>query len=69
MSSPELKLLKRFAAKYIWWRTPDEAATQPERVVFQVMDLGDYDDVQELAKAVGDEYLKNIMGHARTLNP
>ena len=57
-------LLKRYAAKYIWWQTPDEAAALPERVVVQVMELGDYDDVQILAQAVGDEYLRKVLIHA-----
>ena len=41
--------LKKFALKYIWWKTPDEAVDTPERVIAQVMNIGDYWDVQELA--------------------
>jgi hypothetical protein len=36
----------------------------PERVVAQVMNIGDYDDVQALAAAVGDEYLRRVLLHA-----
>jgi len=36
--------LKQFAAKYIWWKTPEEAVARPERVIAQVMNIGDYDD-------------------------
>ena len=36
----------------------------PERVVAQVMDIGDFDDVQALADAVGDEYLRRVILHA-----
>lgn len=64
MPRPGQELLKRFAARYIWWRTPEEAAAMPERVVAQVMELGDYDDVTALAQATGDEYLKDILVHA-----
>lgn len=56
--------LRRLAAKYIWWKTPDEAARQPERVVAQVMEMGDYDDVQWLAIRFGDDYLREVITHA-----
>ncbi len=36
----------------------------PERVVAQVMNIGDYDDVQILAKQVGDDYLRQVLTHA-----
>jgi hypothetical protein len=49
MHQIDRKILKRLATKYIWWKTPDEALQQPERVVAQVMDIGDYEDVQMLA--------------------
>jgi hypothetical protein len=57
-------LLVDLAAKYLWWLTPAEAAAMPARVVAQVMHLGDYADVQRLAEAVGDDYLKAVLVHA-----
>ncbi|MCU0575159.1 MAG: hypothetical protein MUC41_19555 [Syntrophobacteraceae bacterium] len=64
MPHPDPKLLKRYAARYIWWKTPDEAVEMPERVVAQVMDMGDFDDMRELAEAVGDDYLRHVIVHA-----
>jgi hypothetical protein len=55
----------RFAPRYVWWKTPEEAVEMPERVVAQVMNIGDYDDVQALAAAVGDEYLRRVLVHAK----
>lgn len=63
MARLDHKTLKHYAAKYIWWKTPDEAEKMPERVVAQVMNIGDYDDVQALAKAVGESYLREILDH------
>ena len=63
-SVPDRDMLKRFAAKYVWWKTPDEALRQPGRVVAQVMNIGDYDDVQLLAACVGDNYLREELTHA-----
>ena len=53
--------LKRFAARYIWWKTPDEAMATPDRVIAQVMDIGDYRDVQDLAHLVGDDTLRRVL--------
>ncbi|MEW9824914.1 MAG: hypothetical protein AB2992_07265 (plasmid) [Candidatus Symbiodolus clandestinus] len=56
--------LKPLANKYIWWKAPDEAISMPERVIAQVMNLGDYTDVQLLANQVGDDVLREILSHA-----
>ena len=56
--------LKAFAAKYIWWKSPDEAVTSPERVMAQVMNIGDYHDVQSLAEAAGDDSLRHVLTNA-----
>ena len=56
--------LKQLAGKYLWWRTPDEAMAMPERVIAQVMNIGDYADVQTLAAQIGDEVLRNVLTHA-----
>lgn len=48
------------AARYIWWKSPN-ASEDPRRVAAQVMNIGDYDDVQALARAVGDDYLRDVL--------
>lgn len=52
------------ASKYIWWKAPDEAADMPDRVIAQVMNIGDYADVQYLANKVGDDVLCDVLTHA-----
>ncbi|MDR2173281.1 MAG: hypothetical protein LBE32_03645 [Burkholderiales bacterium] len=56
--------LKPLASKYIWWKTPDEAVLMPERVIAQVMNIGDYADVQWLVSLVDDEVLREVLTHA-----
>jgi hypothetical protein len=56
--------LAGFARKYMWWTTADIAVTMPERVVAQVMDIGDYDDVQALATLAGDDFLRVVLQQA-----
>ena len=58
------KIAKGYAAKYIWWKTPEEASTMPQRVVAQVMNLGDYDDVQALLANAGEDYFRDVLLHA-----
>jgi hypothetical protein len=57
--------LKPFASKYIWWKTPDEAVTLPQHVIAQVMNIGDYDDVQLLVAQLGDEVLREVLMQAQ----
>jgi len=56
--------LRSLARRYLWWRSPAEAASTPRRVFAQVMDIGDYEDVQRLAHAVGDDVLRDVLTHA-----
>lgn len=58
------KVLRPLASKYIWWKTPDEALTMPQRIIAQVMNIGDYTDVQTLTNQIGDEILREVLIHA-----
>ncbi len=46
--------------------TPDEAITMPDRVVAQVMNIGDYNDVQAMATLMKDDYLRTVLQRAET---
>ncbi|MGH9893896.1 MAG: hypothetical protein ACREA0_18310 [bacterium] len=61
MGQIDSEILWQFAAKYIWWKTPREALRYPERVIAQVMDIGDYDDVQKLVGQLSTEYLRQLL--------
>jgi hypothetical protein len=43
-------LLRLLASKYVWWKTPDESLRFPQRVIAQVMNIGDYNDVQAMVR-------------------
>ena len=57
-------LIERLAAKYVWWKTPEDAARTPDRVIARVMQLGDYADVQHLVATLGDEHLRGVLRRA-----
>ena len=63
--NPNLQeLLKRLSAHYIWWKSPDEAMRNPRRIIAQVMNIGDFEDMQQLAEILGDEALRGVLRDA-----
>jgi len=56
--------MRRWAATYIWWKTPEEALDYPDRLLAQVMNLGDYADVQEMVEALGTDRLIAVLRRA-----
>ncbi len=64
MGQVDKESLKELARKYIWWKTPEEALESPSRVIAQVMNIGDYADVQAMANQVGDDTLRDVLTHA-----
>ena len=61
MKPLEQEALRGWATKYIWWKAPDEALAHPERIVAQIMNIGDYDDVRTLFKLADEEYLRAVL--------
>jgi hypothetical protein len=64
LAPPDVEFLRPFALKYLWWKTPEEALESPRRIIAQVMDIGDYDDVQAIANRLGDEVLRATIENA-----
>jgi hypothetical protein len=64
MKRAQRELLLRLAAKYVWWKRPEEAVQWPERVAAQVMNIGDCDDVQRLVDVLGNGYLRQVLANA-----
>ena len=57
-------VLKSFAKKYIWWKTPEDAVLYPRRIIAQVMNMGTFEDVQKLVQHMGVDILKDVIAHA-----
>lgn len=58
------QILVPFARKYVWWKTPEDAVAKPWRVVAQVMDIGDYEDVQRLVRLLGEDAFRDAIAAA-----
>lgn len=52
------------ANKYIWWKSPEEAIELPARVIAQVMNIGDYADVELMTREIGDDVLREVLVNA-----
>jgi hypothetical protein len=57
-------LLHELAARFVWWKAPDDAVAYPQRVIAQVMNIGDFDDVQRLSRAFDDDVLREAIQQA-----
>lgn len=64
ISPSQAGLLERWAARYIWWKSVQEALRYPNRIIAQVMNIGDYDDVQALVETFGEKALREIVRNA-----
>ena len=57
-------LLNHLASTYIWWKTPEEALRYPDLLLAQVMDIGTFEDIQNLVRLLGEERLASVLRHA-----
>ena len=57
--------LRKLATKYIWWKSPDEALDMPQRIIAQVMDIGDYTDVRQLERTMSTAALIEVVRSAQ----
>ena len=64
MPNDNLELLQRLAQRYIWWKPPDEAVRDPQRVIAQVMNIGDWDDASAMRRHLGDDALRDALARA-----
>lgn len=49
---------------YIWWQSAEESLARPERLIAQIMDIGDWDDERNLEISLGAELLRDVLTHA-----
>ena len=56
--------LVRWAKRYIWWKSVPDALRYPNRIIAQVMNIGDYDDLLALIAIFGEEALREVVRHA-----
>ena len=65
MTSQQLDQIRHLASRYIWWQSPEEVMSQPDRLIAQSMNLGDYADVQYMVNAIGTGPLLKALSSAQ----
>ncbi len=63
-SSQSSLVLKQLARRYVWWNTPEWALKHVNILLANIMNLGNWDDIQLLRKTMGDEALKQVLRRA-----
>ncbi|HLH90010.1 MAG TPA: kelch repeat-containing protein [Xanthobacteraceae bacterium] len=55
------ELIAELGRKYIWWGPAGDAPHRANRIIAQVMNIGTYDDIRRLEKALGFGRLAEVM--------
>lgn len=61
MQSSIEDLIETLGRKYVWWPPTGDQPHQPARIIAQVMNLGTYEDIRRLERAVPPERLAEVM--------
>jgi hypothetical protein len=71
LSADQVDLLKRFAQRYIWWQPPEESLKSHNRILLQVMEIGDWEDCLAMVNGFPTERLDEALreGTAGTISP
>jgi hypothetical protein len=64
MNNLSSDFLQYLAEKYIWWKTVDEAMLFPNLILLQVMNIGDWPDVEGMTEKAGVAMLRNVLKSA-----
>ena len=57
-------LLEPLAARLIWWQPVDQSLADPDRVIAQVLELGTFEEGEQLRQALGDGRLARVLQQA-----
>ncbi|HEX5274985.1 MAG TPA: hypothetical protein VFW34_06900 [Candidatus Rubrimentiphilum sp.] len=63
-SSEQQKLLRELAEKYFWWQEPGNAPRSNRRIIAQVMEFGDFDDVERAIDVLGIGAFAGVLRNA-----
>jgi hypothetical protein len=64
MSDTQKTFLEKAAARYIWWKTPNEILAYPQKIFAQVMNIGVWDDIYKLVELFPREDLLDVLNSA-----
>ncbi len=64
MEQGGIELLQVLAKKYIWWKAADDPSLSARRVIVQIMNVGDFNDVRAALDMLGPQSFEDALRHA-----
>jgi len=61
----KISALERLTPKYLWWEPVSDRGFEEDRILAQIMNIGDFFDMQEVEKEVGKERLRQVIAKAQ----
>lgn len=65
LSERQRQILAPLATRYIWWKTADQSLAQPHRLIAQIMNIGDWHDVELMRSCVSNSTLQHVLAQAQ----
>jgi hypothetical protein len=65
MNDGTRQIIAEFGRKYLWWKPVGDQPQSEDRIIAQTMNLGTYDDILALERAIPASRLIEIMLHAQ----
>lgn len=59
------RLLHELATRYLWWERGRVSELSARRVVAQIMDVGEYDDIERAIDLFGEAVFLDALAHAQ----
>lgn len=60
----QLIFLLTMAEKFVWWKSPHQAIRYPQKVIAQVLNIGDIESVRETLQLFGEDTLREVIRSA-----
>lgn len=64
VTGAEKETLHVLAGKYVWWRPPEEAIEEPQRILAGTMNIGTLEDYRLILRVFGTTELAQVLEHA-----
>ncbi|KMM16856.1 hypothetical protein [Synechococcus sp. GFB01] len=65
LSAQQRQSLAPLAIRYIWWQPAERSLAHPRRLLAQLMNIGDWRDVQLMRSCIDDATLRQVLATAR----
>jgi hypothetical protein len=68
MTNEQLAFLSDVSPRYVWWKTKEESLENPNFIITQIMNIGDYKDIEILTSIFSKDTLVFALKNASPSN-